>query len=212
MTGDSEYQRIDQPRKSRLAIRLRTIISGGTEGTVSRVDVTLHTDASRRSVGTMITKELEVLSDLPETSFLEIKKKYSFLKKRGFPVVPTLRTNTGLDRILMTDLTLSGKLILIDKHSPLSKLNMPVSNLKELHAQLRGMALRAFNEGNGVVLGSDSYSLVYDPAAKIAKIALVDIGRGTYIVGNYKAKGRNHAISEELVSRNAEHAIKYYFS
>ena len=50
---------------------------------------------------------------------------------------------------------------------------------------MRTMAIQAFGDGNGVVLGSDSYSLVYDPATKLAKIIL-----------------------EELVCQNANHAIK----
>ena len=112
----------------------------------------------------------------------------------------------------MTDVTQGGRLILIDKHTPLSKQNIEILNLELIHSQLRAMALSSFNEGNGVVLGSDSFALVYDPYNKIAEIILVDIGRGTYIVGNYKAKGRKHDISENLVKRLAEHAIKTHFS
>ena len=212
MAKESEYQRIDKPRKSKLSTRLIASITGGVEGAVSKVIATLHTDATMRTVGTMVTKELEVLSELQETNHTEIKKKYSYLKKKGLPVVPTLRINSEHDTLLMTDVTLSGKLILIDKHFPLSKSVRKIANLNEIHTRIRAMAIHAFNDGNGVVLGSDSYSLVFDPETKLAKVVLIDIGRGTYIVGNFKAKGRTHSISDELVSRNAEHAIKNYFS
>lgn len=212
MVDEFEYHRVDKQRKSRVSIRLLQAITGGVEGAVSKVSTTLHNDSAKRTVGTMITKEICVLSNLPETRYSEIKKKYSYLKKRGLPVVPTFRINREQDTLLMSDVTESGKFILIDKHFPISNLDKVVLNIEELRIQIRKIAIKAFNDGNGVVLGSDSYSLVYDPATKIARVVLLDIGRGSYVVGNYRARGRSHSISEELASQNAEHAIHYYFT
>jgi hypothetical protein len=212
MVDEFEYHRIDKPRKSRVSIRLLKAITGGVEGAVSKVSTTLHNDSANRTVGTMITKEICVLSNLPETRYLELKKKYSYLKKRGLPVVPTFRINREQDTLLMSDVTESGKFILIDKHFPLSKFNKKIVNIRELHAQIRIIAIKAFNDGNGVVLGSDSYSIVFDPTTNTARVILLDIGRGTYIVSSYRARGRSHSISEELASQNAEHAIHYYFT
>lgn len=202
----------NEGKQTQIKEQASEVLSGGIEGEVRRSKIEVVIGSAQRRAPDMVIKQIEVLDALPETTPKEIKKKYNWLRKHRFPVVPTFRVDAMSNEYLMTDATAGGRLILVDKHSPLKKNNIEIKNLAELHAELAQTAERAFNQGNGVLLGSDSYSLVVDPQTGLGRILLLDITRGTYMVHDNRARGRKEDIELSYAQRLVNHAIKYYFS
>lgn len=85
----------------------------------------------------------------------------------------------------MSDITQEGKYVIIDKHTPLQKSSVSINNGEALKEQLRKVAVRAFDKGNGVLLHRDAYSVVVDQEG-IGQICLLDLGIGSYRVNHGK--------------------------
>lgn len=209
------YKPEKEESKSRLRYILQKIFSGGVEGEVRQVEAYISNSRGERYVGSMVVKILEHDPGAPETSMQAIKSKYLWLKRKGFPVLRTFRLSSSSNELLMTDVTHRGRFIIVDKHFTLQSLHSlghQIVNLQELHSQIRSIAIESFSFGNGVFLGSDCFALVFNPQTSKAQLVLLDLGKGTFKIGNYRAKGRKHDITEELAQSVAEHAIKTYFS
>lgn len=209
------YKPENESKRSGLKYFFKKFFSGGVEGEVRQVDAYISSVQGERYAGSMVIKVLEYDNGAPETSLKEIKKKYVWLKRKGFPVLRTFRISSSSNECIMTDITRKGRFIVIDKHFTLQNLyslGHQIRNLEELHLQIREVALESFSFGNGVFLGSDCFALVFNPKTSRAQLVLLDLGKGTFKVGNYRARGRKHDITEESVQSVVEHAIKNYFS
>lgn len=164
----------------------------GVEGNKLTAEVSVVGQKSRL-VGGMFIKYLDAQSADPinwnfEGSGEEILAKYTWLKRRGFPVVPTLRWDAKHKRLLMTDMTVGGHTI-VDKHHRMYLRRISITNQAQLEADILRIARTAYADGNGVFLSSDAYAVVVDQSG-LGRVFLLDLGlcsfrlAGGKIVGN----------------------------
>lgn len=158
-------------------------VGNNTEGDKYFALVDVLRKGRRRRVGRMFVKVLNadfVYADFfPEYGEIPMLEKYEWLKKRGFPVVPTLRINRETSEVLMTDVTDNGRNVLIDKQNTLLKSGIRLSNVEALKNEAVKVSERAFKEG--LLLNIDAFSVVVTPDG-IGRLMLIDIGTRTYFV------------------------------
>lgn len=172
--------------------------SNGTEGDKYYSIVELIRDGRTRRVGRMFLKILNAdeayRNFFPEYGIGQYLKKYQWLKKRGFPVVPTFRVNEESEEILMTDVTQNGEKIIIDSGNTLKDTGLTIQNLEELKKQVAKLSTRAFFEGEGLFLHSDAFSILVDKEG-FGELMLLDFGTNSYFLGE-ELKKDERALAE----------------
>lgn len=177
------YKTLIHPsHKTSAVITPLKIVGGVGEGLVWSVGTIICSESHIRKVNGLIIKRINpsIIGDYPEASVESVLEKYLWLKSYGLPVVPTLRVNRDSQQILMTDMTNGGRNEIIDKHNPLAISRIPILNLGELKEELVGVAERAYNSGDGVILDRDAFAVIVDRTKNIGKVCLLDLGLGSY--------------------------------
>lgn len=112
----------------------------------------------------------------PETQWPAVQAKYQWLQLHGFPVPPELYYDMVHQLYLITPMQPENAVI-IDTHNPLLSSGITIDNYDQVIQQLRDMAMGAYNDGSGVMLGTDAYAVrIVDGKGEII---LCDIFRGT---------------------------------
>ncbi len=153
------------------------------EGEKTKIDASISKNGRTRELGTMFAKETKVHPKLPETQPQHVLAKHRRLKELGIPTIPTLRYDPAINKYLMTDMTQDGKNKIIDQHNPLNRSGIIIKNLDEVKKEIREVAIKAYNSGNGLFLNSDAYSVVVDENG-FGKVCVLDLGAGAYELKN----------------------------
>lgn len=166
----------------------------GGEGNKSFAKTRVSTpDGNERYAGKYFMKLLDSELVHAEISPRNIVRKYQWLKKRGYPVVSTLRYDSTSNSLIMTDLTEGGKKLFVDRHYCLPHYNLSVRQIENwgsVKTELKNLAINIFNDG--MALDDDNYALILEKSGKKykAKIFLVDLGYGAYILSEQAPKFR----------------------
>lgn len=151
-------------------------------------------DSSRHNVSAVIRKMRNNYPSRQHESYYEqVIEKYQRLKQHGLPVLPTFRFDITSNSYLLTDLTHDGSIV-IDKHTdPYISNRYSIQNASDLSHQLQNIAIQAFDDGNGVLLGYDAYLMTVKNNR--GTIHLVDIFTGSYLLENSSAKELMYPLS-----------------
>lgn len=172
-----EYQKTNKDNLfTKAAVSVSSQVSKGTEGDKFLADVRVLADVSGEHTRSFFIKRPNELPDCPETTHAAILEKYKWLKSNGFPVPPTYRYDEARKEFVITDMNRLGEIY--DKANPLKK---EINNLDEIITEIKKLAKLSFNDGNGVYLGLDAYSVVVD-GENNGHVWLLDLGRGSYRV------------------------------
>lgn len=177
------YKDPNLARSARVRIVPESVISEvGSNGPKYLVSAYVIRGDRERYAGKMVTKQLaEGISSETGSDILE---KHQWLKKKGFPLIPTLRHNPGLNLILMTDMTKDGNFTVRDDHSRTNKKALKLSNSRGLTEQLTLLAQEASaNPSSVMFLSRDVYALIIDKNSR-ASVCLMDILRPTFLLFN----------------------------
>ncbi|MBI2310318.1 hypothetical protein HYU90_00620 [Candidatus Collierbacteria bacterium] len=183
LTGDF-LKRSGAGKGIRVRVILGKDVESGVEGKKAFGEVIVVGDTKERRGGQLFVK----YAIHPHDSLVsDVMKKYYWLKKKGLPVVPTLRFDDKTNSLLMTDLTDGGKNIIVDSHHSLSEYGIKaeqISNLIEIQETLRQIAEQAYDDGEGMKLDDDNYSVVLekDGFGFKGKVFLVDLGYGAKFI------------------------------
>lgn len=128
-----------------------------------------------------------------ESYFEQVLEKHRRLRSCNLPVLPTFRFDIHSNSYLLTDLTHDGSVV-IDKHTDPSVTDRyRIDNASELDTQLKDITTKAYNFGNGVLLGYDAYLLTVKN--HVGTIHLVDIFTGSYLLDNHSVKQLKYPVS-----------------
>lgn len=150
----------------------RTWIEAGEESNKGFVVVDVLGENGRSRQIRMFYKDLSEESHVTVEEYLE---RHEALRKAGCPVVATLRKSEEVEnRMLMSDVTENGKLLIVDFHD-YSKHKL-IKGKRKLFKQVRSISKNVFEAG--YVLHENAFAAVVDPSSGKAEIVLLDLGDG----------------------------------
>lgn len=182
ITGDF-LKSSEKGRGAKVRINLGERVRVGVEGEKAFGTAIIRKAGKERGVGQMFVK----YSISTDVSVAYVVEKYRWLKKKGLPVVPTLRYDSKTNSLLMTDLTEGGKKIVVDRHHPLIEYGIApdqISNWMEIRQNVDQIAVQACDGGEGMRLSYDNYAVVLEKKDSDyeGKVFLVDIGHGANFI------------------------------
>ncbi|HEX7018337.1 MAG TPA: hypothetical protein VF209_05535 [Patescibacteria group bacterium] len=171
----------------------------GDDGKTYHAQVNLHTKRGEKKAGQFFVKDL-VEGRRWETTLEQQEQKYLRLKKLGLPVLPTFRIDQEKNSLLMTNL--SNYKIYDNYHHLTSDEREEVKNIDQVSQQVREIAIKAYDNGNGVILSYDAYTLIVNDQGH-AEIKLVDLGFGSFLLTDGKtSEGLRWTEAEALHEAN----------